>query len=243
MLVLINLDTAWARRENMARQLRAQNLGFTRVGVDLRGASAEFVRAQVARFPGLSFDARRLSPAEIGCWLSHLVAWQHLLGSADDACTVIEDDLTLDAGFAEAHEVLSRRGDFDIVYLGTSSRNISQRQRHEVGGLMVHRPLGVIYNTWGYSIGRDYAQRFFAALPREIALPIDHVLGGRARLARPRIGVLQPAVVAEDPVLGAASQIGPYTRRIDRSRLLQNMRRRLLASPASEIYYSLYRYL
>ena len=55
--------------------------------------------------------------------------------------------------------------------------------------------------------------------------------------------MLQPTVVREDPVLGAASQIGPYTHRIDRSRLFEKLRRRVLASPVSQMYYALYRYL
>jgi len=44
-------------------------------------------------------------------------------------------------------------------------------------------------------------------------------------------------------VLCSASQIGPYSRRIDRSRIVEQTRRRLLASPLSQLYYSLYRYL
>jgi hypothetical protein len=103
--------------------------------------------------------------------------------------------------------------------------------------------VGVIFNTWGYSVTRSYAERFCAAAPRSIKLPIDHFWGGRGGRASPRIGVLQPHMVAEDPVLGAASQIGPYTRRLDRSALFENLRRRLLSSALSQYYYALYRYL
>jgi len=253
MLVLINLDSAVGRRQAMALQLDECGLAFDRVGVDLRCVRAAQVDAQIkARFPGLFFDRKTLSNAEIGCWLSHLSAWQRLLGqSGHSACTVIEDDLSLLPGFSQAVEVLSGRPHgspplerhFDLVYLGTSSRNVSQRRRTELGGLLVHQPVGVIYNTWGYTVTRSYVERFFAAAPRRIGLPIDHFMGGRGGRARPRIGVLQPAVVVEDPVLGAASQIGPYTRRLDRSRLFEGMRRRLLASPVSEFYYALYRFL
>lgn len=252
MLVLINLDSAVERRQAMARQLTNCALAFDRVGVDLRCVRTAEVDAQIqARFPGLRFDRKSLSIAEIGCWLSHLSAWQRLLRQrAHAACTVIEDDLTLLPGFAHAVQVLSgrRRSEpldphFELIYLGTSSRNISQRRRSLIGGLLVHRPVGVIFNTWGYVVRRSYVERFFAAGPRSIGLPIDHFLGGRGGRASPRIGVLQPHVVAEDPVLGAASQIGPYTRRLDRSALFENVRRRLLASPMSEFYYALYRYL
>jgi glycosyl transferase family 25 len=248
MLVLINLDAAVERRTVMTRQLDAlraeRGFTFERVGVDLRRVCDGEVEAQInARFPGLEFDRKALSNAEIGCWLSHLTAWQRLLCSGHATCTVIEDDLTLLPGFAAAVESLSRRTSHDLVYLGTSSRNVSQRRRTDINGVMVHDAIGVIYNTWGYSIQRAYAERFFAPKRRRIAAPIDHFLGGRGRRPRAHIGVVQPAVLQEDPVLGAASQIGPYTRRLDRSVLIQDIRRRLLASPASALYYSLYRYL
>jgi len=257
MLVLINLDSAVERRQAMARQLERCALAFDRVGVDLRCVrTAEVDRQIQACYPGLRFDRQMLSNPEIGCWLSHLTAWRALAQqSPHAACTIIEDDLTLLPGFAHAVEVLSSSAQpdtgigagadshFDLVYLGTSSRNVSQRRRTDVKGLFVHEPVGVIYNTWGYSISRAYAQRFFAGGPRCIDLPIDHFLGGRGGRLRPRIGVLRPAVVVEDPVLGAASQIGPYTRRLDRLPLIERVRRRVLTSPVSELYYSLYRYL
>lgn len=257
MLVLINLDSAVERRQAMARQLNQQGLAFDRVGVDLRCVrSAEVERQIQSRFPGLHFNRKTLSDAEIGCWLSHLSAWQCLLRqSKHAACTVIEDDLRLLPGFAHCVDILSRRAQpqacagphpgshFDLVYLGTSSRNVSQRRRTNIAGLWAHEPIGVIYNTWGYSISRSYAARFFAAGPRCIHLPIDHFLGGRGGRAGPRVAVLQPAVLTEDPVLGAASQIGPYTRRLDRSPLIETVRRRVLASALSQFYYALYRYL
>ena len=245
MLVLINLDGAVQRRMAMARQLDIRGCSFERVGIDLRCVRDAEVDTQIqARFPALRFDRKALSHTEIGCWLSHLSAWQMLLEqSADQSATVLEDDLILAHGFAYAVKALAQRDAFELIYLGTSSRNVSQRRSTLVNGLAVHEPIGVIYNTWGYSITRAYVQRFLASGIRHIVLPIDHFLGGRGGRDRPQIGVLQPAVVQEDPVLGAASQIGPHTRRLDRSKLVEEARRRLLSSPVSELYYSLYRFL
>ena len=50
-------------------------------------------------------------------------------------------------------------------------------------------------------------------------------------------------LVEEDPALGVASQIEPYTRRIDRWRIVERARRRLLSSHVCTLYYSLYRFL
>jgi glycosyl transferase family 25 len=245
MLVLINLESAELRRAAMTRQLQALGCPFLRIGVDLRRVGDAAVdEALRCRFPELRFDRRVLSNAEIGCWLSHLSAWQLLLrADAPATATVIEDDLRLAAGFARAIDALRARDRFDVVFLGTSSRNLSTRRRSMIHGHAVHQPVGAIFNTWGYSISRAYARRFFSRPPRRIALPIDHFLGGRGGAERPSIGVLQPAVVEEDAALAAASQIGPHTRRLDRAPWFQRARRRLLASTVSEIYYSLYRYL
>lgn len=255
MLVLINLESAAARRAAMARQLERLDLDFDRVGVDLRHADADGVRREIAACaPGFSFSTRALSNAEIGCWLSHLCAWDRLRQSGESACAVIEDDLRLDPHFGHALHALSAQDRFDLVYLGTSSRNVSQRRFAHCNGLRVHEPVGVILNTWGYVVTRAYVERFFAAGPnaragnngsaRRIRLPIDHFLGGRGGLLRPRIGVLQPAVVEEDPILGAASQIGPYTHRLDRLHVLQHVRRRVMTSSVVRLYYStVYRYL
>ena len=228
----------------MGRQLEGFGVDFIRVGVDLRCVAEREVDAQIhACFPGLEFDRTALSNAEIGCWLSHLEAWRLLLESASRTCTVIEDDLRLHPGFAAAIAAIDGRDGCDIVYLGTSSRNVSQRRRVAIAGHQVHEPVGVILNTWGYNVTREFAQRFLAAGRRTIALPIDHYLGGRGPHPRPRIGVLQPTVLREDPVLGSASQIGPYTRRLDRAHWFEKVRRRMMASAVSDIYYALYRYL
>ncbi len=192
----------------------------------------------------MSFDLDRLSGAEVGCWTSHLSAWQRLIADQGARrCTVIEDDLVLHGDFAEALKALAKPCALDIVYLGTSSRNLSTRRRLRIGRFWAHAPVGAVYNTWGYSIGREFAQRFFARMPLRIDVPIDHFLGRASAKAEPRIGVLRPAVIAEHPGLGAQSQIGPLTRRFDRWQPVETARRRLLSSRVGDFYYALFRLL
>lgn len=243
MLTLINLDTADERREQMAAQLDALGLAWDRVGIDLRRTSNAAIDAWLARhLPGIGFDRAELSGAEIGCWASHLTAWKRLAAGTAHAATVLEDDLLLSAGTASAIETLNARSPFDVVYLGTSSRNISTRRHTMIGNLRVHSPVGAIYNTWGYTIARSYVQRFFYT-PRTIAVPIDHWLGGRSSVLKPRIAVLRPAVVTENLALGLDSQIEPHTMRIDRWKIVEGTRRAVLASRVSDLYYALYRLL
>lgn len=243
MLTLINLDTAHERRERMAEQLDALGVPYTRVGIDLRRTSDAAIDAWLARhLPGIGFDRSELSGAEIGCWASHLTAWKRLAASDEHAATIIEDDLLLRANFAAAVEILEARLPFDIVFLGTSSRNISSRRYTTIGALRAHAPVGAIYNTWGYTIARSYVLRFFVQ-PRTIAVPIDHWLGGRTRLLKPRIAVLRPAMVSENPALGLDSQIEPHTMRVDRWKIVEGTRRAVLASRVGDLYYSFYRFL
>ena len=127
---------------------------------------------------------------------------------------------------------------YDVVFLGTSSKNLSARRRTAANGVWLHEPKGAIYNTWGYVARREYLNRFFAAPSLRLCLPVDHVLGGRAATRRPRVAVVQPIVVREEPRL-RASQIAPHTWRIDRWRVVEQTRRRFLGSRVSDWFYAL----
>jgi GR25 family glycosyltransferase involved in LPS biosynthesis len=245
MLVLINLDSAIERRDRMLRQLCDAGANFESVGIDFRRSGHDAIRRWVDRhLPGHRFNLAVLSGAEVGCWASHLTAWRRCLEqSRDAACTVVEDDLILAGGFVPAIAALELQRAYDLVYLGTSSRNLSNRRKIRIGQFWMHEPVGVVYNTWGYTITRAYIERFFAANSQIIDIPIDHFLGGRARVAKPRTAVLRPAVVREDAVSGRQSQIEPHTRRFDRWRLVENLRRELLSSRLSDWYYRIYRLL
>ena len=223
---------------------RHGHVGYERIGIDFRRSTPREIDAWTsARFPSIRFDHRSVSTAEIGCWASHLCAWQALAASDTPACTVLEDDLTLDPAFNDAVDTLTREPVLDLVFLGTSSRNVSARSSAPAGRFRLHRPLGTIYNTWCYVVSREWT-RAFLAQRWDIDRPIDHYTGGRrAGANRPRIAVLRPAVVREDAALGPASQIQPYTYRIDRARIVEFARRKIIASRVSAFYYKLYDYL
>jgi GR25 family glycosyltransferase involved in LPS biosynthesis len=81
MRILISLDTAHERREGMTAQFAAHGLSCERLGFDGRGISTSAAAQAVADLqPGLTF-APRLSGAEVGCWISHLLPWRRLLAS------------------------------------------------------------------------------------------------------------------------------------------------------------------
>jgi glycosyl transferase, family 25 len=237
MLVLINLERALARRASMEAQLRAAGLAAERVGIDLRGVARTDAR-EIARcaFPGFRFGGL-LSGPEIGCWLSHLTAWQRAVDAGVPACTVIEDDLILQPHFAEAQRRLTRETLHDVVYLGTSSRNISMRRAEACGPFRLHRPIGGVLNTWGYVVRTEFAARFLAA-GGPVTRPIDHVVGGGTRRGRPGVAVLQPPAVCEHAPSASKSQIAPFTGRPDRAVVVEELRRKFLASRLGDAYYA-----
>jgi glycosyl transferase family 25 len=237
MLVLINLDSAYARRASMEAQLTAAGLAAERVGVDLRGVTRAGAREMARRaFPAFRFGGL-LSGPEIGCWLSHLTAWQLAVAARAPACTVIEDDLLLQPHFAEAHRRLVREARHDIVYLGTSSRNISMRRPEACGPFQLHRPIGGILNTWGYVVRTEFAARFLAA-GGLVTRPIDHVIGGGSGRSRPEVAVLLPPAVHENESVASESQIAPFTGRPDRAVLVEGLRRKFLSSRLGDAYYA-----
>ncbi|MBK6336508.1 MAG: glycosyltransferase family 25 protein [Betaproteobacteria bacterium] len=239
-LFLINLDSAVERRAHMLLQLQERNLRAHRVGIDCRSLTRRQISVAAARrFPQIEFAFDLLSGAEIGCWMSHLSAWTAFLSSGSgDACVVVEDDVLLEPDFVRTIEALEAQVSYDVVFLGTSSKNLSARRRTVVNGVWMHEPKGAIYNTWGYVLRREYLHRFFATPPLRLAVPVDHVLGGRAATRRPRVAVVQPIVVREEPRLSRASQIAPHTWRIDRWRVVEQTRRRFLASRVSDWFYA-----
>ena len=229
----------------MLAQFEAMKLAFDRVGFDGRYRTVREIEAWSSeRFGNVSFDFEHLSGAEIGCWLSHLSAWDRLRNCRSlRAATVIEDDVVLSRAFPDAVAALARNVVYDIVYLGTSSRNISARRRVRVGDCWLHEPVGTVLNTWAYVVSTEFVDRFFATPYLRLRVPIDHFLGGNATQAGPRVAVLQPPVVTEDAVLGSVSQIEPYTFRVDRWKLVERARRSLLESRVGSLYYTLYRWL
>ncbi|MBK9673777.1 MAG: glycosyltransferase family 25 protein [Betaproteobacteria bacterium] len=239
-LFLVNLDSADERRAHMLAQLQEHHLRAHRVGIDCRSLSRQQISvAAASRFPQIEFAFDLLSGPEIGCWMSHLSAWTAFLSSeAGDACVVVEDDVVLEPDFVRTIEALEAQASYDVVFLGTSSKNLSARRRTAVNGVWMHEPKGAIYNTWGYVLRREYLHRFFAARPLRLAVPVDHVLGGRAATTRPRVAVVQPVVVREEPRLSRASQIAPHTWRIDRWRVVEQTRRRFLESRVSDWFYA-----
>ena len=132
------------------------NVPFVRIpAIDGRRLSNEAVNAFLK-----SRRQRRWKYGEIGCFMSHLKAWQRLLDSGDDYAAVFEDD-----GFvsSELTALLSSADwlpeDADIVRLETTFwlTEISKNFSKVSDRLNLHRLLSLHHGAGAYVISRKAA--------------------------------------------------------------------------------------
>ena len=87
---LINMDRSTDRLEIMNKRLTELGLDFERVSA-VEGAKLSLAELSGVCSPNRKYP-NKLTPGEIGCFLSHKKCWELLLASEDDWALVIEDD-------------------------------------------------------------------------------------------------------------------------------------------------------
>jgi glycosyl transferase family 25 len=156
---LINLDRHPDRLKHMSEALDGFGLPFERVkAFDGLKIDADEIRKWV---PGPG-TFRMLSPAEVGCFLSHRACWQRMLDLGLPAAVIFEDDVHFsdDAG-AYLTDLDWVPPDADIVRAETwLSRSVIDRQPVvEVRARSVHRLRTVQYGLAAYIITRAGAEK------------------------------------------------------------------------------------
>ena len=99
---VINLDKSPDRMARMDEGLRAQGLTYKRIpGIDGR---AELYRLlpKVDRVAYERNMGQELLPGKVGCYFSHLSAWQRLIESGQEMALILEDDVVFHADFRDA---------------------------------------------------------------------------------------------------------------------------------------------
>lgn len=190
---LINLDRGTDRLEFMRSQFEKLGLSFVRLPA-ADGRDAEVLRR--SRRSRLS----QLKPGEIGCFESHIRAWEELLSSDATAAIVMEDDVILAADFATVAEEAARQLDFDVIKLDFFSRRlrVEDKAHGTPGGRTAFRYLGGDWCTGAYIVSRSGA----ALLLRHAGgymLPSDHYMyDTTSRIVyMARIFSIVPAVAAQ----------------------------------------------
>ncbi|MGN6769471.1 MAG: glycosyltransferase family 25 protein [Rhizobiaceae bacterium] len=156
-----------------------------------------------------------LTRGEIGCYLSHRLAWRRILTSGAEGGYVFEDDSEPGPMLVAAMALVEGSvADWDMVKLFTNRRP-GGRLVGEAGALSLRRPAVLPNGTVGYALSRQGADkllrrtgRLFRPLDIDLKHWWEHDL---------RVLVVNPAVVRCTPSNAAASTIEPQRRKAKRS--------------------------
>jgi glycosyl transferase family 25 len=175
MVLLINLPRSTERRERMELRLAALGLAYEVLpAVDGRARWNE-LKSSVDLRAFQRHAGSDVLPGEIGCYHSHLQAWQRLLASDKDTLLVLEDDMVFHGDFLEALRIALRgRDHWDMLKLA----KIRAKQpvcQGLLGPYRLNACIGAFTGFGAYLIQREAAQRLLPQL-LPIRAPIDREL-------------------------------------------------------------------
>lgn len=161
---VINLAPNTVRLANARAVFEAQGIGWERIDAVM---GADLAPEEVARV----YDARRnasdgkypLVPAEIGCYLSHVAAWETIASGDAEGGFIFEDDFAADETLAPIMAALSAdHADWDMVKLFSFDPDppvVNSRPLGAGGAFTLVEPYRVPTCLIGYGLTRDAARR------------------------------------------------------------------------------------
>lgn len=197
-LYVMNLKRAENRMTLLRERFGAAGLEVTRVeGVD--GGLLD--QSELDRH--ISGEGRwgRLTPGEVGCFLSHRACWRALLEDGGRFGAVFEDDVLLgeNAG-AVLGDTAWIPEDADIVKLETTASRVflDAAARGSVDGRALHRLRSSHYCAAGYIVSHDCAQRLLAQSDTFCEALDDFLFSGLSPVFKSsRIYQLSPAICVQ----------------------------------------------
>lgn len=140
-IFVINLDERADKFKNAEDQILAQNLVCERVSA-VRGSNLSQKEVDAAYDSKLNKQRylKALSLGEIGCYLSHISAWQKIVDEKLDYAIILEDDCKLEASFKEITNIIPMLKDWDYMKLTgpRGGRKIQERQLVTQGFELTH---------------------------------------------------------------------------------------------------------
>jgi glycosyl transferase, family 25 len=164
-IFVINLDKSKARMEHMAEALNAQNLSFTRIpAVDGRDLAEDMFRSIVDQARSVTNFIR----PELGCFLSHRLAWEKAAEQSSEWSLVLEDDMFLADDFAHFATSLDwLPHEEGIVRLETSTNRAFLKTMKTVGKRQLCKVNSTTYCAGAYLIHRECARKLAKVGPAD----------------------------------------------------------------------------
>ncbi|MEP0154135.1 MAG: glycosyltransferase family 25 protein [Pseudophaeobacter sp.] len=119
----------------------------------------------------------RLSPGEIGCFLSHRRCWQRIVDAGWDYALIVEDDLALDHSlWADVLMLITEQASTDsFIRLPAKRREMPVAQHAQQGESKLFLPRVIGLQTVAQIVGRAAAKRLLAAT-EQLDRPVDTFL-------------------------------------------------------------------
>jgi glycosyl transferase family 25 len=189
-IYLINLDRAQDRLRRMEMKCAGAGLAVERVpAVD--GAALQFPHPEFDARAYRYLHGRRVIPAEVGCYLSHVECARRLLQSGATHALVLEDDVAFPPDFGRLlQDVLLNSHDWDILRLSTINRGPKFGFRRLTDGRSLAIALTREKGAGAYIINREAARWICEKLvpmrlSYDIAFDLEYLDGLRAAFVDP----------------------------------------------------------
>ncbi len=208
-IYLLNLEEDRDRLAHATAIFAEKGLAFERLAAVDGRKMTDAERCARLAFPAAgSFD---LSPSQVGCYLSHVHAWEHFLETDAAVAAIFEDDVHLGEDIGKLFEAPETwlPDDADVVKLETCLQKVPLPEKAEgaVLGRSLVRLTGRHHGSAGYLVTRKGAEKLLAN-SRKLAVGVD------AMLFNPRTDVsvrtvvyqLEPAICIQDDIAGDGSK-------------------------------------
>jgi len=159
---VINLDRDTRRLAACVAMLESAGIEWQRVpAVNGRSLPPEALNEVYDADANLRRAKHPLVPPEIGCYLSHLRAWEAIVESELSMGVVLEDDFSITGNLADVIDALSHdHKNWDIAKLFSFKPDVRLMRRRELNNAtQIGIPYRVPSTTLGYAITRDAAER------------------------------------------------------------------------------------
>ena len=188
---LINMDGATDRLAAMTEKLQAAILEYERVP----GVNGRAITFPIKEFSELSYKllhGRRTTPAEVGCYLSHVDCARRLLAGHADLGLILEDDVSFEPDFLNSVDCAAMHPtDWDILRLTTVNRGRKYPFKPLEDGRSLALALTREKGAGAYVINREAARWIVnrlipMRLAYDIAFDLEYLDGLKAAFVDPQ---------------------------------------------------------
>jgi GR25 family glycosyltransferase involved in LPS biosynthesis len=206
-IFVLNLDRATDRMAHMDALLKSLNLEYERIpAIDGSKLTEQEIKANYSPFWFGLFHGRQISRGELGCAMSHRLAYQRIVAEQLPEALICEDDIELAAELPRILNKISEAAkDFDVVQLYFSRTKTPKTIKiADLENFELHRFQGTHASAIAYLTRQSAAKRFLRST--RVVLTADK-FSWFAALFGIRFCTVQPFLAVPNTSLNESSNI------------------------------------